>query len=166
MWGVLIVLCVTVLGGWYGWPAERRHEAVVLQQAGDQAGSMKMYRKAVVAWFKAHDVTDTSVSLAELKQAGVLPGWSRLATGSEAAAWTNYRDSTGRIYIFPAAAAGAGAPPIIAELLAQSRHSLNVGIYRASDHTLWSPVDGTRIVLPPLGAVIPDGAPVWLASRD
>jgi hypothetical protein len=169
MWAVLIVLCVTVLGGWYGWPAEQRHEAVVRQQAGDHAGTMKMYRKAVVAWFEAHDVTDTSVSLAELKEAGVLPGWSKLATGSEAESWTNYRDSTGRIYIFPAAAAGAsaGAPPVIAELLALSRNSLNVGIYRASDHTLWSPVDGTRIALPPLGgAVIPDGAPVWLASCD
>jgi len=124
MWAVLIVLCVTVLGGWYGWPAEQRHEAVVRQDAGNHAGTMKIYRQAVVAWFQAHDVTDTSVSLADLKQAGVLPGWSGLATGSAAATWANYRDSAGRIYIFPAAA--AGAPPIIAELLALSRNSLNV----------------------------------------
>jgi type II secretory pathway pseudopilin PulG len=169
MWAVLIVLCVTVVGGWYGWPAEQRREAVARQQAGEAADAIGLYRQAVVAWFKANDVTDTSVSLADLKQAGVLPAWSGLATGATAATWTNYRDSAGRIYIFPAAAAGAsaGAPPVIAELLARSRNSLNVGIYRASDHTLWSPVDGTRIALPPLGgAVIPDAAPVWLASRD
>lgn len=164
MWAVLIVLCVTVLGGWYGWPAEQRHEAVVRQQASEVAETVGVYRQAVVAWFQAHDVTDTSVSLADLKQAGVLPAWSGLANSPAAATWTNYRDSAGRIYIFPAA---AGAPPVIAELLALSRNSLNVGIYRASDHTLWSPVDGTRIALPPLGgAVIPDAAPVWLASRD
>ena len=164
MWAVLIVVCVTVLGGWYGWPAEQRREAVVRQQAGEVAETVGMYRQAVVAYFKTHDATDTSVSLADLKQAGVLPAWSTLPTGPMAATWTNYRDSTGRIYIFPAA---AGAPPIIAELLALSRNSLNVGIYRASDHTLWSPVDGTRIALPPLGgAVIPDAAPVWLASCD
>jgi hypothetical protein len=164
MWAVLIVLCVTVLGGWYGWPADQRHEAVVRQQAGANAETVGMYRQAVVAWFKAHNVTDTSVSPADLKQAGVLPAWSTLPTGPMAATWTNYRDSTGRIYIFPAA---AGAPPIIPELLALSRNSLNVGIYRASDHTLWSPVDGTRIALPPLGGTaIPDAAPVWLASCD
>jgi hypothetical protein len=164
MWAVLIVVCVTVLGGWYGWPAEQGREAVVRQQAAANAETVGMYRQAVVAYFKAHDVTDTSVSLADLKQAGVLPAWSNLATSATAATWTNYRDSAGRIYIFPAA---AGGPPIIAELLALSRNSLNVGIYRAADHTLWSPVDGTRIALPPLGgAVIPDAAPVWLASCD
>jgi len=164
MWAVLIVVCVTVLGGWYGWPAEQRREAVVRQQGGEVAETVGMYRQAVVAYFKTHGATDTSVSLADLKQAGVLPAWSTLPTGPMAATWTNYRDSAGRIYIFPAA---AGAPPIVAELLALSRNSLNVGIYRASDHTLWSPVDGTRIALPPLGgAVIPDAAPVWLASCD
>jgi len=169
MWAVLIVVCAAVLGGWYGWPAEQGREAVVRQQAAANAETVGMYRQAVVAWFKVHDVTGTSVSLADLKQAGVLPAWSNLATSATAAAWTNYRDSAGRIYIFPAAAAGAsaGAPPIVAELVALSRNSLNVGIYRASDHTLWSPVDGTRIALPPLGGtVIPDAAPVWLASCD
>ncbi|KQV45205.1 type IV pilus biogenesis protein PilM [Massilia sp. Root335] len=163
MWAVLIVVFVAALGGWYGWPAEHGREAVVRQQASEDAGSMGIYREAVMAWFKANDVTDTSVSLADLKLAGVLPAWSKLAT-APTAAWTNYRDGAGRIYIFPAA---AGTRPIVAELLALSRNSLNVGIYRAADHTLASPVDGTRIALPPLGdAVIPDGAPVWLAHCD
>jgi hypothetical protein len=163
MWAVLIVVFVAALGGWYGWPAEHGREAVVRQQASEDAGSMGIYREAVMAWFKANDVTDTSVSLADLKLAGVLPAWSKLAT-VPTAAWTNYRDGAGRIYIFPAA---AGTRPIVAELLALSRNSLNVGIYRAADHTLASPVDGTRIALPALGdAVIPDGAPVWLAHCD
>jgi len=161
MWAVLIVVFVVTLGGWYGWPAEQRREAVVRQQADDDAGTMGIYRETVMAWFKANDVTDTSVSLADLKLAGVLPAWSKLAA-SPTVAWTNYRDGAGQIYIFPAA---AGTRPIVAELLALSRNSLNVGIYRAADHTLSSPVDGTRIALPPLGgAVIPDGAPVWLAQ--
>lgn len=161
MWAVLIVVLAVTLGGWYGWPAEQRREAVAEQQASDDAGTMAIYRDAVIAWFKANQVTDTSVSLADLKAAGVLPAWSTLAAGATAT-WTNYRDSAGRIYIFPAA---AGTRPIVAELLALSRNSLNVGVYRAADHTLMSPVDGTRIALPPLGdAVIPDGAPVWLAQ--
>ena len=164
MWAVLIVVFALTLGGWYAWPAEHRREVVAAQQAHDDAGTMGIYRQAVMDYFEANDVTDTSVSLADLKAAGVLPAWSRLATGATAVTWTNYRDSAGRIYIFPAA---AGAPPIIAELLALSRNSLNVGIYRAADHTLYSPVDGKRIALPALGgAVIPDGAPVWLAHCD
>jgi len=161
MWAVLIMVVMVALGGWYGWPAEQRREAVVRQQADDDAGTMAVYRDAVMAYFKANNVTDTSVSLAGLKGAGVLPAWSKLAT-SPTVAWTNYRDGAGQIYIFPAA---AGARPIVAELLALSRNSLNVGVYRAADHTLFSPVDGTRIALPTLGeAVIPDGAPVWLAQ--
>jgi hypothetical protein len=161
MWAVLIMVVVVALGGWYAWPAEHGREIVVEQQANDDAETMGIYRQAVMDWFKANNVTDTSVSLADLKAAGVLPAWSRLSTGS-ATTWTNYRDSAGQIYIFPAA---AGTRPIVAELLALSRNSLNVGVYRAADHTLFSPVDGTRIALPPLGdAVIPDGAPVWLAQ--
>jgi type II secretory pathway pseudopilin PulG len=163
MWAVLIVVCAAVLGGWYGWPAEQRRETAVGQQASGYADTMAIYRQAVVAWFKANNVTDTSARLADLKQAGVLPAWFGLGTSPAAATWTNYRDSTGQIYIFPA----VGAPPIVAELLALSRNSLNVGIYRAADHSLSSPVDGMRIALPPLGgAVIPDGAPVWLAHCD
>jgi hypothetical protein len=163
MWAVLIAVLALALGGWYEWPAEQRREAVAEQQAGDDAATMGIYREAVTAWFKANNVTGTGVGLADLKSAGVLPAWSRLATGSTAV-WTNYRDDAGQIYIFPAA---AGGRPIVAELLALSRNSLNVGVYRAADHTLSSPVDGTRIALPPLGdAVIPDGAPVWLARCD
>jgi hypothetical protein len=163
MWAVLIVVFAVTLGGWYGWPAERQREAVVRQQASEDAETMGIYRQAVVDYFRANGATDTSVSLADLKLAGVLPAWSRLSAGSTSV-WTNYRDSAGQIYIFPAA---AGTTPIVAELLTLSRNSLNVGIYRAADNTLFSPVDGTRVALPPLGgAVIPDGAPVWLASCD
>jgi hypothetical protein len=161
MWAVLIMVVVVALGGWYGWPAEQERETVAAEQAKGDAATMGIYREAVIAWFEANHVTGTSASLADLKAAGVLPAWSRLATGATAT-WTNYRDSAGRIYVFPAA---AGTRPIVAELLALSRNSLNVGVYRAADHTLMSPVDGTRIALPPLGdAVIPDGAPVWLAQ--
>ena len=164
MWAVLIVVFVATLGGWYGWPAEQRQEVVAQQQASDDAANMAIYRQAVVAYFKANDVKDTSVSVADLKQAGVLPAWSRLADNPAATTWANYRDSAGQIYIFPAA---ARARPIGAELLALSRHSFNVGNYHAADHTLKSPVDGKRVALPSLGsAAIPDGAPVWLATPD
>ena len=164
MWAILILVVAAMLGSLYEFPAERRQQVVDRQQATEVAETMGVYRQAVVAYFKANDVTDTSVSLADLQLAGVLPAWSGLSTGAAAATWTNYRDSSGRIYIFPAA---SGSPPIITELLALSRNSLNVGIYRAADHTLLSPVDGARIALPALGgAVIPDGAPVWLATCD
>ena len=94
----------------------------------------------------------------------MVPTWSTLYTHSATSIWANYRDSAGVIYIYPST-----LPPsnIVSQILKLSRYSMNVGIYRASDNSLYSPVDGTRITLASLGGVsIPDTAPVWMAASN
>jgi hypothetical protein len=161
MWSAIVVAVMAALTGFYMLPAERSRMVVENLQAREQAESMGVYRQAVVAYFSAHDVSDTSVDIYTLKQSGVVPAWSTLHT--RPSNWANYRDHAGVIYIFPSTLASAN---IVGEVLKLSRYSMNVGVYRASDHTLYSPLDGTRIALAPLGATaIPDTAPVWMASR-
>ena len=161
MWSAIVVAVMAALTGFYMLPAERSRIVVENQLARTQAESMGVYRQAVVAYFSAHDETNTSVRFEVLKASGMMPGWS--AQYGSTSAWTNYRDGAGVIYIFPAA---MPSPAIVGEVLALSHHSMSVGVYRASDHTLYSPVDGSRIALASLGtAAIPDAAPVWLAAR-
>ncbi len=164
MWSAVIVFVMAALSGFYMMPAERSRIAVENLAAREQAESMGLYRQAVVAYFTAHDVTNTGVGMADLKSAGVLPAWSALSTRPAAAIWSNYRDSAGVIYIY---AAKPAAPNIVSEVMKLSHNSLSVGIYRASDHSLYAPADGTRVTLTTLGsATLPDTALVWLAARD
>ena len=161
MWSTVIVVVMAALTGFYMMPAERSRIAVDNQAAREQAESMALYREAVVAYFAKHDRAATSVASADLKSEGMLPEWSQLSSAS--VPWTNYRDSAGVIYIFPSA---AGSRNIVAEVMALSHNSLNVGIYRAADRSLYAPADGTRVALASLGAgVIPDAALVWMAAR-
>lgn len=163
MWSAIFVTAMAALTGFYMLPAERDYLATESLQARDMAASMGIYRQAVVAYFSAHDVSDTSVDFGALKASGALPHWSALYAGGAASAWGNYRDSAGVIYIYPAAPA---PPGIVAEVLKLSRNSMTVGVYRAADHTLYSPVDGSRIALAWAGAAaIPDAALVWSAVR-
>lgn len=161
MWSAVIVFVMAALTGFYMIPAERSRIAVENQVAREQAESMGIYREAVMSYFAEHDVTGTSVAFAHLKNPHMLPKWSTLA--SAGVPWTNYRDSAGVIYIFPAAAGGRN---IVNEVLALSHNSLNVGIYRAADRTLYAPADGTRVALAGPGpGTIPDAALVWMAAR-
>lgn len=162
MWSAMIVAVMAALTGFYMLPAERSRMAVENLQAREQAESMGMYRQAVVAYFSAHDVTNTSVGIDTLKEQGMVPAWSTLH--SRPSSWANYRDGAGVIYIFPST---LSAPNIVGEVMKLSHNSLTVGVYRALDHSLYSPVDGRRVMLPALGAAaIPDTAPVWLAARN
>lgn len=164
MWSAIVVMVMAALAGFYMLPAERSHIAVQNLQARELAESMGIYRQAVVAYFSDNDVLDTSVHIDTLKSSDKLPTWSTLYTRSATSIWRNYRDCNGVIYIYPATLA---APNIVSELLTLSRNSMTVAIYRASDHSLYSPADGTRVALVSLGAAtIPDMAPVWLAARD
>lgn len=163
MWSAVIVFVMAALSGFYMMPAERSRIAVENLAAREQAESMGIYREAVVAYFAAHDVTGTSVSFSALKSAHVLPEWSPLSASSANVPWSNYRDSAGVIYIF---AATPGTRNIVSEVMTLSHNSLNVGIYRAADRSLYAPADGTRVDLASLGAgVIPDAALVWMAAR-
>lgn len=164
MWSAIVVFVMAALTGFYMMPAERTRMAVQKQEAREVAESMAIYRQAVVAYFKANDVTDTSVDIATLNASGAVPAWSKLSTSPATVTWANYRDATGVIYIYPANAAPAN---IVSEVLKLSRNALTVGIYRAADQSLYSPADGSRVTLPSAGgAGIPDAALVWLAARD
>jgi hypothetical protein len=164
MWATMVVFVMAALTGFYMLPAERGRIAVEQRQARELAESMALYRQAVVSYYSANDVTGASIGIDTLKAAGVVPSWSALYTRSAQAIWGNYRDSAGVIYIYPATPAPRN---IVGEVLALSGNSLNVGIYRASDRSLYAPADGTRVALAPqAAAAIPDGALVWLAARE
>lgn len=164
MWSLVIAAVMAALTGFYMMPAERSTMAEKNLEARELAESMGMYRQAVIAYFSAHNVTNTRVGIDTLKSEGMVPTWSTLYTRSATSIWASYRDSTGVIYIYPATPASTN---IVSELLKLSQYSMSVGIYRASDHSLYSPVDGTRVVLASLGGVsIPDTAPVWMAARN
>lgn len=164
MWNMFIVAAMAALTGVYMLPAERSQITIQNQQARELAETMGIYRQAVVAYFSANNVTNTSVSINTLKNAGMLPTWSILYTSSTTSIWANYRDSSGVIYIYPATTPSLN---IVSELLKLSQNSMNVGIYRASDNSLYSPLDGIRVTLGSLGAAsIPDSAPVWIAARN
>lgn len=163
MWNALIVIVMAALTGFYMMPGERSQIAADNHEARVLAESMGLYREAVVSYFSSPGMGGTSVGIDALKESGMLPAWSALYTRSGQSPWTNYRDSAGIIYIFQERPAG---PNIVSEVLQLSGNSMNVGIYRASDRSLYSPADGSRVVLTSAaGAPIPDTALVWLASR-
>jgi hypothetical protein len=163
MWTTLVVVIMAALSGFYMMPAERGNLAVENHKARERAESMALYRKTVAAYYSAHDVTRASIDIDTLKSSGALPSWSALHTRSTDLAWANYRDGAGVIYVY----ARPGGRNIAADVLKVAGNSLNVGIYRESDRSLYSPADGRRVVLATLDAdVIPDGALVWLAARE
>jgi len=164
MWATMVVFIMAALTGFYMMPAERANLAVENHQARGRAESMALYRQAVAAYYSAHDVTRASIGIDTLKSSGTLPSWSALYTRGADMAWANYRDGAGVIYVYAAQPSGRD---ITAEVLAVAGNSLNVGIYRASDRSLYSPADGRRVALATLDTdVIPDGALVWLAARE
>lgn len=164
MWNVVVIIVMTALTGFYILPIERTGMALQDVQASKIVESMAVYRQAVKNYFSANNVTGVSVGIDALKNAGAIPAWAAFGANSTAPAWANYRDSTGTIYIYPATLPSSN---IVSAMLQQSRNSMNVGIYRASDHSLYSPVDGTRVTLASLAGVpIPDKAPVWMAAPD
>ena len=161
---LLIATTMAVLTGFYALAAERRADALHAQQARVLAESMSVYRQAVVAYYRTHDVTGASVDLDTLNAAGVLPAWSSLSSAGAASPWAHYRDADGVIYVYPAAAPSSA---ITTELVKLSRRSLNLGLFHAADASLTSPVDGLRTTPAALAALpIPDGAPVWMAGRE
>ena len=164
MWSLVVVCVLAAASGFYMMPAERAHVTARNHEAREQAVAMAVYRAAVVAYFSANDLKNTSVTLATLTSTGALPDWSPLRNAGASLIWRNYRDGAGVIYIYPATLPAAN---IVSEVLALSQNALTVGIYRAADRSLYSPADGKRVVLATLGAVsIPDTALVWLAARQ
>lgn len=165
MWNILVVTIVMALAGYYAAAGPYANDAAGAGSAANAtnfAEGMALYREAVVTYFSAHDLTNTSVSYPTLTGAGVVPAWSELATRTEPPIWANYRDGSGTIYIYPTV-----LPPvnIVPEILRLSQNSVLAGVYRAGHSTLQSPLFGdTGIPLALGGVPVPDGAPVWLAA--
>ncbi|HVK95709.1 MAG TPA: type IV pilus biogenesis protein PilM [Noviherbaspirillum sp.] len=157
MWSMVVVAMMAGLVGYYIMPAQRSIVVMEDMKARELADNMGIYRAAVVDYFSANPhLLNTSVPIGTL----TLPDWS---TGSAMSLWANYRGGDGTIYIYP-----TDLPPvnIVFDVLQLSRGSYSVGVYRAADNSLYSPVDGTRVTYAALGSVsVPDGAPVWLAAR-
>lgn len=162
MWNMVIIAIMASLAGLTMLPTERMMNSMEDMKGRETAETMGLYRQAVVDYFTAHPTGPASVNINTLKSAGVVPTWSTLYTDSANVVWRNYRNGTD-IYIYPATIPERN---IIPELLELSRQSVTVGVYRASDSSLYSPVDNQRITLALSGVTIPDGAPVWMAARN
>lgn len=165
MWSIAVMAVMISLVGVYTTMNAERSMAADASVAMNMAGSMLLYRAAVVHYFTEHDVLDTSVSLATLKSANALPAWSTLYQQDSAPLWSNYRDADGTIYIY---AISLPAVDITAEITRLSQNTVLTGVYLTGMTTLQSPVFGdTHIPLTALnGKSIPDGAPVWIATQN
>lgn len=162
MWSLVVATVLVSATGVYSLMCERTLTAAQSNAALEVAGSMALYRQAVVDYFTANDVRGTSVSLAALKSSHMLPTWSLLYQQGAAPIWGNYRDANGIIYIY---AMSLPAASVVDEMARLSNNSVLAGTYRNNAATLQSAVFGdTHIPVTVLaGKSIPDGAPVWIA---
>jgi hypothetical protein len=165
MWNVLVLVVLLSVGGYYATQSQERVIALDNAQAAQLADSMALYRQAVVAYFDAHPAQNGSVSMATLQSSNALPAWSTLSSQPAASMWANFRDTDGMIYIY-----AAKLPPhsIANDIVRLSQNSVLTGVFRTGDTTLHSPVFGdTGIKLPaPASVSIPNGSPVWIATRS
>lgn len=163
MWNLLVLVVMTTLASLYMGADQKNAVAAEQVKAENLAGSMAVYREAVINYFSQHPaLVGTSVDLATLKINNALPAWSILYTQPATSTWANYRDNDGMIYVYASAPAPYG---VVADVLTLSQNSVLAGVYRSGDVTLYSPVFGdTGVKLPPSSAVaIPNGSPVWIA---
>jgi len=165
MWNLVVLLVLMSLAGVLANRSAQHLDAVQGDLAAGMAAEMGIYRTAVVRYFAEHDVTNMGVSTAALKSGGYLPAWSRMAQQSTPLIWSNYRDAGGVVYVY-----ATSLPPhnLGAELARLAHNSVLVGAYSTSSSFLQSPVEGnTKIPVSALaGKSVPDGAPVWIATRQ
>jgi hypothetical protein len=164
MWSYAALLVLTSAIGAYLTINKEQTAATEQASAEALAANMATYRAAVVDYFSANPGVYPSVSIEDLKAAGVLPQWSSLYTQPATSKWANYRDASDIIYVY---ASSPLAVNITSDIAALSKNSILTGVYRTGDTALYSPVFGqTQIPLPPLAQVsIPNGSPLWIAMR-
>lgn len=163
MWQLVVLMVMTMLTGVYSLGEQERVAEVEQATAESIAGEMAVYREAVVAWFSQHPGQFQPVPIDTLRNNNLLPAWSTLRTNPAASIWANFRDADGLIYIY---AATLPRVNITNEVVNLSQNSVLAGVFRTGDTTLHSPVFGnTGVKLPPAGAAIPNGSPVWIAMR-
>lgn len=162
MWNLLVVVVIASLTGLYASFDKEFLLASENTEAVNLAKDMAIYREAVITYFDRNPTVYQSVDLDTLKAADVLPSWSTLYLRPRTSIWANYRDTDGTIYIY---ASALPATNVFPELTKLTQSSVMVGVFRAGDTTLFSPVLGdTKRKLPPEASVdIPEGSPVWIA---
>jgi hypothetical protein len=164
MWTLLVLTVVAALTTFYAALNERTFSEADNRNSMELAESMALYREAVILYYTANNLTNTSVSLATLITANMVPTWSTLYTSSTAPIWANYRDAGGIIYVY-----ATSLPPvdILSEIAQLSQNSYLAGAYRQTGTLLYSPVYGdTGISLAALASKsVPDNAPVWVGMR-
>jgi predicted outer membrane lipoprotein len=151
MWVHAILVGMLAAAGW--WMLEAMSDEQVTDRARGRtvAESMAVYRAAVVAFARTQPAFEGSVDDDML----LLPAWWHGAPGVRASV-------EGRMV-----AVYLDAPPqvdVLRQMVALAAGSILVGTARRATGTLQSPELGDTGI--PVPTNVPDGAPVWLATRD
>jgi hypothetical protein len=149
MWAIWILFAIGSVAGYFTVARDVQGTTSVQARADDLAMNMGVYRAALVRYVTAHPgvngvVQDSSIGL---------PSWY-----VRHPLWSNYV-AGGTITVYANA-----TPPvnITKEVVRLSHNSVFAGEANAITGTLHSPVYGDTNI--PLPGVVPDRAPVWIAT--
>ncbi|WP_211474764.1 type IV pilus biogenesis protein PilM [Collimonas humicola] len=171
MWGVLMLVCMLSVAGYYSMAGQENLIASENSVAANLAINMAVYRQAVIDYSSANPAAlATSVASGALS----LPSWG---IPSALSRWDNYIDRNGVIYVFTRMKLPVN---ITADIVSLSRNSVLAGeaaATAAGSLYLNAPADiavtplaaqqaPRQVILLPAPAAIPVGSPVWLASRN
>jgi hypothetical protein len=162
MFNVLIVAVMAALVAFYSARAPELDRLISHTQSRNLAGDMAVYRQAVVQYFSIPGNGGSSVAPDVLKDANLLPTWSPLAESGDGGIWANHRMADGTIFVY---AASATPVEMMADLLALSKNSMQVGQYD-DDCACFKPfIPGPVNIGLPLN-IITNGSPVWIAHSN
>ena len=164
MWYMAIFSILLSVGTYFSLNAQKGEIREAHSQSSSLAADMATYREAVASYYNTHPVTSAAISVGALRSAKAFPSWSRMNSALSSTVWTNFRSADGTIFIY---AASPLPVDIVSDVIELSQNSMLVGMYRAGDKTLYSPVYGdTGILLPvtPSKLAIPDRSPVWVVT--
>lgn len=151
MWAQAMLVTAVAAMGWWMVDADGDARELESERARVAAESMATYRSASVAYARAHPSFEGELASESLS----LPTWWR-DTGSVGA-----RVEGRLVVVYLRQRAPLDLLPQMRRLAAGS---LLVGLAHRATGTLLSPDHGDTGI--PVPASIPDGTPVWLATRD
>ncbi|RJF92128.1 type IV pilus biogenesis protein PilM [Noviherbaspirillum saxi] len=149
MWAIWILFAIGSVAGYFTVARDVQDTVQVQARAEDLAMNMGVYRAALVRYVAAHPgvngvVQDSSIGL---------PSWY-----VRHPLWSNHV-AGGKITVYASA-----IPPvnITREIVRLSQNSMLAGEANAGAGTLHSPIFGDTNI--PLPSIVPDRAPVWIAT--
>ena len=151
MWAFAIVVSVMSVFALFVTDSVADENLVDASRSRVLAESMATYRAAVVEMARAQPTFEGDVSEAALS----LPTWWQTQPGLKA----TVQGQTVAVYVVT-----NDRGSVLQEMLRLSGGSILVGIANQSSGTSHSPPTGDTGIAVPSG--VPDGAPVWLATRD